>query len=121
MDRGSWQAPVHGVEKSRTQLSDFTFGHKREEKAMVGLGWQTSDGGVDVRAEREDRSERVGMSLQKGKRWLWGWRRDSLYWDREGGRGQTVQGAESGLGGGGAQPPSVGARMRGDWRRERGD
>ena len=67
---------------------------------MVGLGWQTSDGGVDVRAEREDRSERVGMSLQKGKRWLWGWRRDSLYWDREGGRGQTVQGAESGLGGG---------------------
>ena len=39
---------------------------------MVGLGWQTRDGGgggvgVDVRAEREDRSERVGMSLQKGE------------------------------------------------------
>ena len=25
MDRGPWQATVHGVPKSRTQLSDFTF------------------------------------------------------------------------------------------------
>ena len=25
MDRGAWQATVHGVPKSRTQLSDFTF------------------------------------------------------------------------------------------------
>ena len=25
MDRGSWQATVHGVAKSWTQLSDFTF------------------------------------------------------------------------------------------------
>ena len=25
MDGGAWQAPVHGVAKSRTQLSDFTF------------------------------------------------------------------------------------------------
>ena len=25
MDRGAWQAAVHGVAKSRTQLSDFTF------------------------------------------------------------------------------------------------
>ena len=25
MDRGTWQAAVHGVVKSRTQLSDFTF------------------------------------------------------------------------------------------------
>ena len=24
MDRGAWQATVHGVAKSRTQLSDFT-------------------------------------------------------------------------------------------------
>ena len=30
MDRGAWQATVHGVTKSRTRLSDFTFtfGHK---------------------------------------------------------------------------------------------
>ena len=25
MDRGAWKAAVHGVTKSRTQLSDFTF------------------------------------------------------------------------------------------------
>ena len=25
MDRGAWQVVVHGVAKSRTQLSDFTF------------------------------------------------------------------------------------------------
>ena len=25
MDGGAWQAAVHGVAKSRTQLSDFTF------------------------------------------------------------------------------------------------
>ena len=25
MDAGAWQATVHGVAKSRTQLSDFTF------------------------------------------------------------------------------------------------
>ena len=27
MDRGAWSARVHGVAKSRTQLSDFTFIH----------------------------------------------------------------------------------------------
>ena len=25
MDRGAWKAAVHGVPKSRTRLSDFTF------------------------------------------------------------------------------------------------
>ena len=25
MDRGAWKAAVHGVTKSRTRLSDFTF------------------------------------------------------------------------------------------------
>ena len=25
MDRGAWQATVHGVAKSRTRLSDFTY------------------------------------------------------------------------------------------------
>ena len=25
MDRGAWKAAVHGVSKSQTQLSDFTF------------------------------------------------------------------------------------------------
>ena len=27
MDRGAWRATVHGVAKSRTQLSDFTHTH----------------------------------------------------------------------------------------------
>ena len=27
-DRGTWQATVHGVAKSQTGLSDFTFTHK---------------------------------------------------------------------------------------------
>ena len=26
MDRGAWQATVHGVSKSQTQLRDFTYG-----------------------------------------------------------------------------------------------
>ena len=29
MDRGSWQATVHGVAKSQTRLSDFTFTEER--------------------------------------------------------------------------------------------
>ena len=27
MDRGAWQATVHGVAKSQTRLNDFTFFH----------------------------------------------------------------------------------------------
>ena len=39
MDRGAWSAVVHGVAKSRTRLSDFTFTfHLRAlEKAMAIL------------------------------------------------------------------------------------
>ena len=31
MDGGAWQATVHGVAKSQTQLSDFTFFSKLSE------------------------------------------------------------------------------------------
>ena len=31
MDGGVWWAPVHGVAKSRTRLSDFTFTHWRRK------------------------------------------------------------------------------------------
>ena len=31
MDGGAWQAAVHEVAKSRTQLSDFTFMHWRRK------------------------------------------------------------------------------------------
>ena len=36
MDRGAWQATVHGVAKSRTRLSDFTF--HRCTNINAGLG-----------------------------------------------------------------------------------
>ena len=47
MDGGAWQAAVHGVTKSRTQLSDFTFTfhfHALEREMATHsnvLGWRT--------------------------------------------------------------------------------
>ena len=35
MDEGAWQATVHGIAKSQTQLSNFTLGEKDE-----GEWWQ---------------------------------------------------------------------------------
>ena len=35
MDGGAWWAAVHGVAKSRTQLSDFTFTFNELEKEMA--------------------------------------------------------------------------------------
>ena len=32
MDGGSWQAPVHGAAKSRTQLSDFSSLHSKHRQ-----------------------------------------------------------------------------------------
>ena len=44
MDRGAWWAAVHGVTKSQTQLSDFTFHFHALEKEMAThssvLGWR---------------------------------------------------------------------------------
>ena len=51
MDRGAWQAAVHGVMKSRTQLSDFpfTFYFHALEKEMAThssvLAWRISGTG----------------------------------------------------------------------------
>ena len=40
MERGTWQATVHGVAKSQTQLSDFTStfsgSHSKESTSNVG-------------------------------------------------------------------------------------
>ena len=47
MDRGAWWATVHGVEKSQTGLSDFTFTlrfHALEKKMATHsnvLDWRT--------------------------------------------------------------------------------
>ena len=35
MGRGAWKAAVHGVAKSRTQVSDFTFHFHALEKEMA--------------------------------------------------------------------------------------
>ena len=37
MDRGTWQATVHGVAKSRTRLSDFTFTFMKNPTANLIL------------------------------------------------------------------------------------
>ena len=36
MDRGAWQATVHGVAKSRTRLSNSTATHQRQKHRCVG-------------------------------------------------------------------------------------
>ena len=54
MDGGAWWAAVHGVEKSRTRLSDFTFTFTFHfhalEKEMAShssvLAWRTPGTGV---------------------------------------------------------------------------
>ena len=35
MDGGAWEAAVHRVTKSRTQLSDFTFFHSRNQHDTI--------------------------------------------------------------------------------------
>ena len=54
MDGGAWEAAVHGVEKSRTRLSDFTFTfhfHALEKEMAthtIVLAWRIpGDGGAD--------------------------------------------------------------------------
>ena len=45
MDGGAWWATVHGVVKSQTELSDFTFTfhlHALEEEMGVFLAWEMS-------------------------------------------------------------------------------
>ena len=58
MDRGAWQAAVHGVTKSQTQLSDFTFTfpfmHQRRK-------WQPTP--VFLHGESQGRGSLVGCRL----------------------------------------------------------
>ena len=39
MDRGAWWATVHGVAKSRTRLSDFTFIFQSKGAGLIP-GWE---------------------------------------------------------------------------------
>ena len=54
IDGGAWWAAVHGVEKSRTQLSDFTFMHWRRK-------WQPTP--VFLPGESQGRGSLVGCRL----------------------------------------------------------
>ena len=54
MDRGAWQAAVHGVAKNRTRLSDFTFTHWRRK-------WQPTP--VFLPGESQGWQSLVGFSL----------------------------------------------------------
>ena len=46
MDGGAWWATVHGVEKSRTQMSDLTFNFLFKDTCIVGL--TNKDHGVKI-------------------------------------------------------------------------
>ena len=54
MDRGAWWAAVHGVAKSRTRLSDFTFMHWRRK-------WQPTP--VVLPGESQGQGSLVGCHL----------------------------------------------------------
>jgi len=54
MDGGTWYAAVHGVSKSRTRLSDFTFTHWRRK-------WQPTP--VFLPGESQRRGRLVGCCL----------------------------------------------------------
>ena len=51
MDRGAWWATVHGVAKSRTRLSDFTFFHLHSLKTSDFQSTSDSNGTVDLYIE----------------------------------------------------------------------
>ena len=55
MDGGAWQAAVHGVSKSWTRLSDFTFMHQRRK-------WQPTP--VLLPGESQGRGSLVGCRLR---------------------------------------------------------
>ena len=54
MDGGAWEAAVHGVAKSRIQLSDFTFTHWRRK-------WQPTP--VFLPGESQGQGSLVGCRL----------------------------------------------------------
>ena len=54
MEGGAWQAAIHGIVKSQTQLSDFTFTHWRRK-------WQPTP--VFLPGESQGRESLVGCRL----------------------------------------------------------
>ena len=58
-DREAWQATVHGVAKSRTQLSNFTFMSTTDDTTLMAESEELKSLSVRVREE----SEKVGLKL----------------------------------------------------------
>ena len=56
MDRGAWQAKVHRVAESQTQLSDL-FSHKKEEILPFLRAWMNLEGitSSEIRQTKKDK------------------------------------------------------------------
>ena len=70
MDRGAWQAIVHGVTKGRTQLSDFTFPAQTQALARRVYGSLASipkEPGGPALSSSQPR-EQVGVRERKDER-----------------------------------------------------
>ena len=68
MDGGAWWAAVHGVAKSRTRLSDFTFTshfHALEKTLMLGKIECGRKRGRQRRRWLDDVTNSMDMSLSK--------------------------------------------------------
>ena len=81
MDGGAWQAAVHGVAKSQTRLSDFTFTFHfyALEKEMAThssvlawrIPWTEKPGGLQsMGSHRVDTTEATQQQTQKANLWL---------------------------------------------------
>ena len=70
MDRGAWQATVHGVAKSRTQLNDFTFTlieltPQKDVLFIVGVGvWNAKLGSQEISGIIDKFIDKFGLGVQ---------------------------------------------------------
>ena len=81
MDRGAWWAAVHGVAKSWTQLSDFTFTfhfHALEKEMATHssvLAWRISGteepGGLPSMGIAQSWTRLIRLSSSSSKQYLW--------------------------------------------------
>ena len=83
IDRGAWRATVHGVAKSRTQLSDFTFTFWwSSEEVLLGSNWSTPSRKSTffypkpLQLQEQDRQVQVAfrwssVDIPCGAKWYW--------------------------------------------------
>ena len=74
MDRGAWQAIVHGVTKSQTRLSNFHF-HSINDSSLSFLFLynnymaESEEELKSLLMKVKEESEKAGLKLQKHHRW----------------------------------------------------